>query len=243
MENKASLFDRLEALEEKINNLSRRPEPLDYLCDRNDPVLISLISHGLDRVWRYCDGDRSDFLRAKKRNNRQFVLRLVLLALQILLPFMLIEVPFAWVLITVNAVFCLGYAVYLIVAHSCKIRYEYPNSEIGQLVGLARYAEYDDNGIVAFIEEYALIKIFRVVTVVVLPITILIFLSFSLDMISLWQWFVCFFCGIMIVGVSPIHFWRGEISYILYFVSKGDYEISIPYNEKVKELMRRNNLK
>ena len=103
-----NIYEQLEELKEQLNE-ANKPHTLDEQLANNDPAVIEFVKNA-KRVWRYY-GERSDFNRKLKAIRKRGIILLILLALQIAIPFLLVSVPYVWILIVINTMFCIGYGV------------------------------------------------------------------------------------------------------------------------------------
>ena len=182
------------------------------------------------RVWRY-HGEKSDFRRETNKIKKRGIILIIILLIQIALPFFLITKPHYWIFATINAGVCAGYGVYSGYRFFRKRKYEEP---YGRKCEFWQRNDYDDNGIAIITEDKLLFKLFKILTLIILPIiSIVLFISSDLFPLQL-------ICSILLGTSVPIATTlESGLGYILYFIY-GDNQV--PYDH-LKGFMKKNNLK
>ena len=225
-----NVYEQLEELKEKLNEAKKPRTLADQLAD-NDPAVIEFVKNA-KRVWRY-RGEHSDFNRNLKKMKKRGIIYLLLLSLQFASPFLLVSAtPYAWILVAINSILCLGYGVYSGYRFFKRREYEIPYDKT---CGFGQYNEYDDNGIIISTENGALLKAFQLFTEL-MPLPIFVFSFFCLNDIS---GLIAFcLCGLRI-SLSAVRFSDSGMGYTLYFVNNKN-EIKYHF---LKDFMKRNKLK
>ena len=173
-----NVYEQLEELKEKLNE-ANKPRTLVKQLANDDPAVIEFVKNA-KRVWRY-HGEHSDFNRNLKKVKKRGIIYLLLLSLQLTLPFLLVSAtPYAWILVAINSMLCLGYGAYSGYRFFKKREYEIPYDKT---CGFGQYNEYDDNGIIISTENGALLKVFKLLTEL-MPVVILLFSFFCLGTTS-----------------------------------------------------------
>jgi hypothetical protein len=230
-----NIYEQLEELKEQLNE-ANKPRTLDEQLANNDPAVIEFVKNA-KRVWRYY-GERSDFNRKLKAIRKRGIILLILLALQIAIPFLLVSVPYVWILISINTMFCIGYGVYSGYNFFKKREYEIPYD---QTCGLGQYNEYDDNNVIISTENGFWLKAFKLFTLSILPLSIFVFSFFGLMVLlglaSIGGW-IAFLLSGLIFPLSAARFSDSGMDYVLYFV---DDKNEIKYH-LLKDFIKRNNL-
>ena len=225
-----NVYEQLEELKEKLNE-ANKPRTLVEQLANNDPAVIEFVKTA-KRVWRYC-GEYSDFNRNLKKVKKRGIIYLLLLSFQLALPFLLVSAtPYAWILVAINSMLCLGYGTYSGYRFFKKREYEIPYDKS---CGFGQYNEYDDNGIVISTENGALLKVFKLLTEL-MPVVILLFSFFCLGTTS---GFIAFFLCLTRIPLSAARFSDSGMGYTLFFV---DDKNEIEYH-LLKDFMKRNKLK
>ena len=225
-----NVYEQLEELKEKLNE-ANKPRTLVEQLANDDPTLIEFVKNA-KRVWRY-HGEHSDFNRNLKKVKKRGIIYLLLLSLQLALPFLLVSAtPYAWILVAINSMLCLGYGTYSGYGFFKKREYEIPYDKT---CGFGQYNEYDDNGIIISTENGVLLKAFKLLTEL-MPLAIVVFSLFCLNDIS--GWIVFFLCCLRI-PLSAARFSDSTMGYTLFFV---DDKNEIQYH-LLKDFMKRNKLK
>ena len=225
-----NIYEQLEELKEQLNE-ANKPHTLDEQLANNDPAVIEFVKNA-KRVWRYY-GERSDFNRKLKAIRKRGIILLILLALQIAIPFLLLSVPYVWILIVINTMFCIGCGVYSGYKFFKKREYEIPYD---QTCGFGQYNEYDDNNVIISTENGFWLKAFKLFTLWILPLSIWVFSFFGLASIEGW---IAFLLCCLRVPLSAARFSDSGMGYVLYFV---DDKNEIEYH-LLKDFMKRNKLK
>ena len=225
-----NVYEQLEELKEKLNE-ANKPRTLVKQLANDDPAVIEFVKNA-KRVWRY-HGEHSDFNRNLKKVKKRGIIYLLLLSLQLTLPFLLVSAtPYAWILVAINSMLCLGYGAYSGYRFFKKREYEIPYDKT---CGFGQYNEYDDNGIIISTENGALLKVFKLLTEL-MPVVILLFSFFCLGTTS---GFIAFILCLTRIRLSAARFSDSRMGYILYFVDdKNDIEYHL-----LKDFMKRNKLK
>ena len=225
-----NVYEQLEELKEKLNE-ANKPRTLVKQLANDDPAVIEFVKNA-KRVWRY-HGEHSDFNRNLKKVKKRGIIYLLLLSLQLALPFLLVSsTPYAWILVAINSMLCLGYGAYSGYRFFKKREYEIPYDKT---CGFGQYNEYDDNGIIISTENGTLLKAFKLLTEL-MPAAIFVFSFFCLNEIG--GWIVFFLCCLRI-RLSAARFSNSGMGYTLYFVDdKNDIEYHL-----LKDFMKRNKLK
>ena len=182
------------------------------------------------RVWRY-HGEKSDFRRETNKIKKRGIILIIILLIQIALPFFLIAKPHYWIFATINAGVCAGYGVYSGYRFFRKRKYEEP---YGRKCEFWQRNDYDDNGIAIITEDKLLFKLFKILTLIILPIiSIVLFISSDLFPLQL------IFSILLGASVPIATTLESGLGYILYFIY-GDNQV--PYDH-LKGFMKKNNLK
>ena len=225
-----NVYEQLEELKAKLNEAKKPRTLADQLAD-NDPAVIEFVKNA-KRVWRY-HGEHSDFNRDLKKMKKRGIIYLLLLSLQFVLPFLLVSAtPYAWILVAINSILCLGYGVYSGYGFFTRREYEIPYDKT---CGFGQYNEYDDNGIIISTENGALLKTFKILPEFMLA-AIFVFSLFCLNEIG--GLIVCCLCFLR-MPLSVVRFLGSGMDYVLYFV---DDKNEIEYH-LLKDFMKRNKLK
>ena len=225
-----NVYEQLEELKEKLDE-ANKPRTLVEQLANDDPAMIEFAKNA-KRVWRYY-GEHNDFKRNLKKVKKRGIIYLILLSFQFALPFLLVSVtPYAWILVVLNSMLCLGYGTYSGYKFFKKREYEIPYNKT---CGFGQYNEYDDNGVIISAENGALLKAFKLLTEL-MPVAIFVFSFFCLNEIG--GWIVLFLCCLYI-PLSAARFSDSGMSYTLYFV---DDKNEIKYH-LLKDFMKRNKLK
>ena len=225
-----NVYEQLEELKAKLNEAKKTRTLADKLAD-NDPAVIEFVKNA-KRVWRY-HGEHSDFNRNLKKVKKRGIIYLLLLSLQLALPFLLVSAtPYAWILVAINSLLCLGYGTYSGYRFFKKREYEIPYDKT---CGFGQYNEYDDNGIIISTENGALLKAFKLLPELMLA-AIFVFSLFCLNEIG--GLIVCCLCFLR-MPFSIARFFDSGMGYVLYFV---DDKNEIEYH-LLKDFMKRNKLK
>ena len=225
-----NIYEQLEELKEKLNE-ANKPRTLVEQLANNDPVVIEFVKKA-KRVWRY-HGEHSDFNRNLKKVKKRGIIYLLLLSIQLALPFLLVSAtPYAWILVAINSILCLGYGVYSGYGFFTRREYEIPYDKT---CGFGQYNEYDDNGIIISTENGALLKAFKLLMELMLA-AIFMFSVFCLNEIGGW---IVFFLCCLCMPLSVVRFLDSGMGYVLYFV---DDKNEIEYH-LLKDFMKRNKLK
>ena len=224
-----NLFEKLQRIEENqekvqqqmqqdkediLSALSKQNPPVKHASQAAssqkasaDPAVIEFVKTA-KRVWRYC-GEYSDFNRNLKKVKKRGIIYLLLLSFQLALPFLLVSAtPYAWILVAINSMLCLGYGAYSGYGFFKKREYEIPYDKT---CGFGQYNEYDDNGIIISTENGALLKAFKLLTEL-MPLAIVVFSLFCLNDIS--GWIVIFLCCLRI-PLSAARFSDSGMGYTL----------------------------
>ena len=225
-----NVYEQLEELKEKLNE-ANKPRTLVEQLANDDPTVIEFVKNA-KRVWRY-HGEHSDFNRNLKKVKKRGIIYLLLLSLQLALPFLLVSAaPYAWILVAINSMLCLGYGTYSGYRFFKKREYEIPYDKT---CGFGQYNEYDDNGIIISTENGALLKAFELLTEL-MPLAIAVFSLFYLNDIS---GCIVFFLCFLRIPFSAARFSNSGLGYTLFFV---DDKNEIEYH-LLKDFMKRNKLK
>lgn len=225
-----NVYEQLEELKEKLNE-ANKPRTLVEQLANDDPAVIEFVKNA-KRVWRY-HGEHSDFNRNLKKVKKRGIIYLLLLSLQLALPLLLVSsTPYAWILVAINSMLCLGYGAYSGYRFFKKREYEIPYDKT---CGFGQHNEYDDNGIIISTENGALLKAFKLFTELI-PIAILV-LSF-LCFCTIGGKIAFFLCLTRIL-LSAARFSDSGMGYTLFFV---DDKNEIEYH-LLKDFMKRNKLK
>ena len=225
-----NVYEQLEELKEKLNE-ANKPRTLVEQLANDDPTVIEFVKNA-KRVWRY-HGEHSDFNRNLKKVKKRGIIYLLLLSFQVALPFLLVSAtPYAWILVAINSILCLGYGAYSGYRFFKKREYEIPYDKT---CGFGQYNEYDDNGIIISTENGALLKAFKLFTEL-MPLAIVVFSLLCLNEIS--GWIVFFLCCLRI-PLYAARFSDSGMGYTLFFV---DDKNEIEYH-LLKDFMKRNKLK
>lgn len=248
-----NLFEKLQRIEENqekvqqqmqqdkediLSALSKQKPPVKHASQAApsqkasaDPTVIEFVKTA-KRVWRYC-GEYSDFNRNLKKVKKRGIIYLLLLSFQLALPFLLVSAtPYAWILVAINSMLCLGYGTYNGYRFFKKREYEIPYDKS---CGFGQHNEYDDNGIVISTENGALLKVFKLLTEL-MPAVIMLFSFFCLGTAG---GLITFILCLTRIPLSAARFSDSEMDYVLYFV---DDKNEIEYHF-LKDFMKRNKLK
>ena len=224
-----NVYEQLEELREKLDDASKPRTLADRLAN-DDPAMIEFVKNAT-RVWRYC-GERSDFNRKIKALQKRGIFLILWLLAQIAYTCLMVSIPYGWIIISINAVICLGYGIYkgrrFFKKRSFELAYDYMKN---------MHCEYDDNGIVKFTKLPFVERMLKVVTFVVMPLSCVVFLILSDNLVS-----VALFVSLSLLSLCPIplnSLSDSGISYVLFFV---DDENEITY-DLLKDFMKRNRLK
>lgn len=235
MENK-SIYDRLDEItgkqEEILDAVNQRTS-----LNRNATVTIDLtkatsatcesIVKNATRVWRY-HGEKSDFRRETNKIKKRGIFLMIILFVNIALPFLLIAEPMFWIFAYVNALVCVGYGIYGGYRFFRKRNYEELYETKCQFW---QRNDYDDNDIAIITEDKLLFKIFKIFVLIIMPL-ISGFLSFG-D-------FCSFPFALVLWPLMPLsNALQSGLGYRLYFI---DGETQVPYDH-LKDFMKRNKLK
>ena len=135
--------------------------------------------------------------------------------------------------------FCIGYGVYSGYKFFKKREYEIPYD---QTCGFGQYNEYDDNNVIISTENGFWLKAFNLFTLLILPLSILVFSFFGLigffGLASIGGW-IAFLLSCLCAPLSAARFSDSGMGYVLYFV---DDKNEIEYH-LLKDFMKRNKLK
>ena len=238
MENK-SIYDQLDEINEKQDEILEAVNHRTPL-NRNATVNIDLtkatiaacesIVKNAIRDWRY-QGEKSDFRRETHQIKRRGILLIIILLIQIIVPFFLIAEPYYWIFATINAIICVGYAVYAGYRFFRKREYEEP---YGRKCEFWQRNDYDDNGVAIITEDKLLFKLFKILALIIMPlmsITLSLFSSsFPLKLI------IMMLLAVLMPLAANL---QSSLGYILYFI---DGENQVPYDH-LKGFMKKNNLK
>ena len=231
-----NVYEQLEELKEKLNE-ANKPRTLVEQLVNDDPAVIEFVKNA-KRVWRY-HGEHSDFNRNLKKVKKRGIIYLLLLSLQLALPFMLVSATlYAWILVAINSMLCLGYGTYSGYRFFKKREYEIPYDKT---CGFGQYNEYDDNGIIISTENGALLKAFKLLMELMLA-AIFVFSFFCLYVIgdlNVIGGLIVFFLCFLRMTLSAARFFDSGMGYVLYFV---DDKNEIKYH-LLKDFMKRNKLK
>ena len=224
-----NVYEQLEELKEKLNE-ANKPRTLVEQLANDDPAVIEFVKKA-KRVWRY-HGEHSDFDRKIKALQKRGLILILWLLMQIAYPFLMVSIPYAWIIIAINAAICVGYGVYKGRCFFKKRSFELEYDGMQNML-----CEYDDNGIVKFTKLPFVEQALKVSTFVVMPLSCVVFLILSDNLVSV-AWFVSLFslslCSIPLTILS-----NSGISYVLFFV---DDKNEIEYH-LLKDFMKRNKLK
>ena len=224
-----NVYEQLEELKEKLNE-ANKPRTLVEQLANDDPAVIEFVKNA-KRVWRY-HGENSDFNRKIKALHKRGIFLVLWLLMQIAYTFLMIYVPYAWIIISINATICVGYGIY-----KGRCFFKNRSFEIAYDGMQNMHCEYDDNGIVKFTKLPFAERVSKVITFVIMPLSCVVFLILSDNLMSV-VWFVALFslslCPIPLNILS-----NSGISYVLFFV---DDKNEIEYH-LLKEFMKRNKLK
>ena len=179
------------------------------------------------RVWRY-HGEKSDFRRETNKIKKRGIFLMIVLFLNIVFPFLLVSEPYYWIFATINAIISIAYAVYSGYRFFRKRNYEEP---YGTKCQFWQRNDYDDNGIAIITEDKLLFKLFKILTLIILPAIsgLLSFQEFSAFPFAAILWFL----------IGPSIVLNSGLGYMLYFI---DGETQVPYDH-LKDFMKKNNLK
>ena len=134
--------------------------------------------------------------------------------------------------------FCIGYGVYSGYNFFKKREYEIPYD---QTCGFGQYNEYDDNNVIISTENGFWLKAFKLFTLLILPLSILVFSFFGLmvflGLASIGGWIAFLLSGLIFL-LSAARFSDSGMGYVLYFV---DDKKEIEY-QLLKDFMKRNHL-
>ena len=224
-----NVYEQLEELKEKLNE-ANKPRTLVEQLANDDPAVIEFVKNA-KRVWRY-HGEHSDFNRKIKALHKRGIFLVLWLLMQIAYTFLMIYVPYAWIIISINVAICVGYGIY---KGRCFFKRRSFELEYDGMQNMHR--EYDDNGIVKFTKLPFAERVLKVATFVIMPLSCVVFLILSDNLMSV-AWFVSLFslflCSIPLTILSD-----SRISYELFFV----YEKNEIKYHLLKDFMKRNKLK
>lgn len=222
-----SVYDQLEELKGSIAEASQ-PRNLDEQLASNDPKVFEFIKKA-KRVWRYA-GELTDFAKATKSSRITAVINLIMLAIQIAIPFFHMDKPNSWILILANTGFCLMYGVYTILHYFKDRNYEIPYDQISDI---GEYYELDDNGIMQKPKTKIWLMALKLITLLVLPIIIVVFGG------ALYILLAVFLLPSYSVIMPLLDKSLGSKNYVLFFIDGKD---EVPY-VLLKDFMKRNKLK
>lgn len=234
MENTKNLYEQLADLQNQLKEMQQRPRTLQEQIDENDPVIIEFVKNA-NRVWRY-QGEKSDLKRETKKLKRRGIVLTIWLLIHFTYPFLLISIPYAWIIISINAIVCLIYGIYDVRKFFKKRAFELPYEDIKSRM----CCEYDDNGIIKSAKAPLVSCVLKVVVFIILPIAIAVFLMLSYPNIDEFGWVAVYVLAALAV-FSPILIPLNDhrVFYELYFICD---EKEIKYVH-LKDFMKRNNLK
>ena len=163
-----NVYEQLEELKQKLNE-ANKPRTLVEQLDNDDPAVIEFVKNA-KRVWRY-HGEHSDFDRKIKALQKRGLIFILWLLMQIAYTFLMVSVPYAWSIISINAAICVGYGIYQGRRFFKRRSFEFEYDEIKQNM----HCEYDDNGIVKFTKLPFVEQALKVSTFVVMPLSCVFF--------------------------------------------------------------------
>lgn len=235
MENK-SIYDQLDEINEKQDEILEAVNQKTP-SNRNATVTIDLtkatnaacesIVKNATRVWRYY-GEKSDFRREISKIKKRGVFLMIVLFLNVVFPFLLISEPCFLLFATINAIISIAYAVYSGYRFFRKRNYEEPYETKCRFW---QRDDYDDNGIAIITEDKLLFKLFKILTLIILP-------AIS-SLLSLQEFSAFPFGVILCFLIGPSIVLNSGLGYMLYFI---DGETQVPYDH-LKDFMKKNNLK
>lgn len=235
MENK-SIYDQLDEINEKqdeileaVNHrtpLNRNATVNIDITKATNAMCESIVKNAI-RVWRY-HGEKSDFRRETSKIKKRGIFLMSVLFLNVVFPFMLITEPYFWIFAIINAIINISYGVYSGYRFFRKRNYEEP---YGTKCQFWQRNDYDDNGIAIITEDKLLFKLFKVLTLIILPAIsgVLSFQEFSAFPFAVILWFL----------IGPSIVLNSGLGYNLYFIYG---ENQVPYDH-LKGFMKKNNLK
>ena len=197
--------------------------------NEDDPKIIEFVKNA-NRVWRYSH-EKSDLRRENNKNKKLSIIRFILLAILLTVPFFFITKPYGWILPVFSCVVCVCQSI-LQVFKMKPSEYEIKYNDIPSF---CRYAELDDNDIVCATKEKWWVILLRV-CVLLIPVAISIEIFLFLD--GIWKiigWFPAALSPLLKLPFSD----NTIYGYELHFV---DDKNDIKYIH-LKEFMTRNNLK
>ena len=182
------------------------------------------------RVWRY-HGEKSDFRRETNKIKKRGIILIIILLIQIALPFFLITKPHYWIFATINAGVCAGYGVYSGYRFFRKRKYEEP---YGGKCEFWQRNDYDDNGIAIITDDLWIFKLLKIIVLIIMPVV-----SMILSIVSEFSLFGFIYMMIIAVLMPLSIAAQSGLGYNLYFI---DGETQVPYDH-LKGFMKKNNLK
>ena len=224
-----NVYEQLEELKEKLNEAKKPRTLADQLAD-NDPAVIEFVKNA-KRVWRY-HGEHSDFDRKIKALQKRGLILILWLLMQIAYPFLMIYVPYAWIIISINVAICVGYGIY---KGRCFFKRRSFELEYDGMQNMHR--EYDDNGIVKFTKLPFAERVLKVATFVIMPLSCVVFLILSDILMSVAGLVALFSLSLCPIPLNILS--NSGMSYVFFFV---DDKNEIKYH-LLKDFMKRNKLK
>ena len=227
-ENK-TVFEQLEEVQKELKDLKGTQKTLVDQLNEDDPKIIEFVKTA-NRVWRYSN-EKSDLKRKNNKNKKISIIRFVLLAIYLTVPFFFITKPYGWILPVFSVVVCICQGI----LQAFKMRPREFELKYNDIPSFWRYAELDDNDIVCATKDKWWVKLLRV-CVLLIPIAISVEMFLFLDGI----WKIICWLPVVLLSFLELPFSDNTIyGYQLYFVDdKNDIEYF-----HLKEFMIRNNLK
>ena len=227
-ENK-TVFEQLEEVQKELKDLKDKQKTLVDQLNEDDPKIIEFVKNA-NRVWRY-SGEKSDLRRENNKNKKLSIIRFILLAILLTVPFFFITKPYGWILPVFSVVVCACQGILQIFKMKPR-EYELKYNDIPSFW---RYAEFDDNDIVCATKDKWWVILLRVF-VLLIPVAIGIEMFLFLD--GLWKIIGWFPAGLSPLLILPFRD-NTIYGYQLHF---DDDKNDIEYIH-LKEYMTRNNLK
>ena len=108
-ENK-TVFEQLEDVQKDLKELKDKQKTLVDQLNEDDPKIIEFVKNA-NRVWRY-GYEKSDLRRKNNKNKKIYIIRFVLLAIYLIVPFFFVTKPYGWILPVLSSLICICQAFY-----------------------------------------------------------------------------------------------------------------------------------
>lgn len=227
-ENK-TVFEQLEEVQKELKDLKGTQKTLVDQLNEDDPKIIEFVKTA-NRVWRYSH-EKSDLKRKNNKNKKISIIRFVLLAIYLTVPFFFITKPYGWILPVFSVVVCICQGI----LQAFKMRPREYELKYNDVPSFWSYAELDDNDIVCATKDKWWVILLRV-CVLLIPIAIGVEMFLFLD--GIWE-IICWLPVVLFYSLSLLFIDNTNYGYQLHFVDdKNDIEYF-----HLKEFMKRNHLK